>query len=220
MLNYLAQFFIGIFLVITSAFHANISSQEVATRPPIATSVPTPTAIPSPTASPTPIIGIKQNIPKVPLIDCVGPDGKHMQVTQTVCDNFNKAWGYVPTATPQPQTNDNTNSPSRSNPQSSNTVFVPVVVKINTPAPITVDCSSISNMIAAIKNEGQVALNSAIAAENSLLGERGIVPGGPGSYYYTQMQAAELPVENQTNLQIAQFCFNNTQTALSGCSCP
>lgn len=26
-------------------------------------------------------------------IDCVGPDGKHLRITQKECDDFNKAWG-------------------------------------------------------------------------------------------------------------------------------
>jgi len=32
-----------------------------------------------------------------PLVDCVGPDKKHLQVTQKVCDDFNNAWKPTPT---------------------------------------------------------------------------------------------------------------------------
>lgn len=28
-----------------------------------------------------------------PKIDCIGPDGKHLQITQKECDDFNAAWG-------------------------------------------------------------------------------------------------------------------------------
>lgn len=33
-------------------------------------------------------------------IDCVGPDGVHFQTTQQKCDDFNRAWGIVPTLNP------------------------------------------------------------------------------------------------------------------------
>lgn len=42
-----------------------------------------------------------------PKIDCTGPDGKHMQVTQQECDNFNNAWRPAPTPTSQPSVNYN-----------------------------------------------------------------------------------------------------------------
>lgn len=40
------------------------------------------------TDTPTPYLNTSQ-----PLIDCTGPDGKHLQVTQKQCDDFNAAWG-------------------------------------------------------------------------------------------------------------------------------
>lgn len=46
------------------------------------------------------------------VIDCVGPDGKHMSITQKECDDFNNAW--KPRATIAPQ-NSNQNSPCGAN---------------------------------------------------------------------------------------------------------
>ena len=37
-----------------------------------------------------------------PTIDCTGPDGKHLFITQKACDNFNNAWKPTPIFTPNP----------------------------------------------------------------------------------------------------------------------
>ena len=55
---------------------------------PLPTKRPVPTYNPSPTQQPN-----KEN----DLIDCIGPDGKHVFLTQKDCDTFNNAWN---TATP------------------------------------------------------------------------------------------------------------------------
>lgn len=62
---------------------------------------PVPKKIPKTTnnATITPSIETKQVGSK---IDCVGPDGKHMSITQKECDDFNNAW--KPKATPTTQT--------------------------------------------------------------------------------------------------------------------
>lgn len=39
------------------------------------------------------------NAATTPTIDCIGPDGKHLNISQQQCDEFNKAWA---TATPTP----------------------------------------------------------------------------------------------------------------------
>ena len=59
----------------------------------------TPTPNPSPTTVPTktPIKSNSSSINNSNQIDCVGPDGKHFQTTKQKCDDFNKAWGVVPT---------------------------------------------------------------------------------------------------------------------------
>lgn len=123
----------------------------------------------------------------------------------------------TPIQTPQASGNTSTNNNSQSpiTTQSPNTVLVPVVVKTNTPTPVPVDCSSVSSTVAAIKSEGQVALNTAIAGENNLLASRGITSDSP--LYAQQMSAAELPAQNQTNTAIAQYCYS---VASTGCSCP
>ena len=36
-----------------------------------------------------------------PIIDCIGPDGKHLSVTQEQCNSFNSAW-VTPTPSPTP----------------------------------------------------------------------------------------------------------------------
>jgi len=118
----------------------------------------------------------------------------------------------IPTATPQPQVNTNT---TNSNSQSQNTIFVPVIVKTNTPTPVPVDCSSVSSTVAAIKSEGQPAINTATAGEISLLESRGIDPSSPQGQQ--QMQAVLFPYQNQTNTAIAQYCYS---VASTGCSCP
>lgn len=42
-----------------------------------------------------------------PTIECTGPDGKHLYVTQKACDDFNNAWKSIPTPTPQQATENN-----------------------------------------------------------------------------------------------------------------
>lgn len=55
----------------------------------------------TPTPTPSPIAVI---INKPPVVDCIGPDGKHLWVTQKVCDDFNNAWKKSsPTPAPTPQ---------------------------------------------------------------------------------------------------------------------
>jgi hypothetical protein len=47
---------------------------------------------PTPMLTPTePVVSQATNQPQ--LVDCTGPDGKHLQVTQQQCDDFNTAWG-------------------------------------------------------------------------------------------------------------------------------
>jgi len=73
--------------VATSSPSAELTASDSAT--PVAT--PSPTPSPSKTAS--------SSVASVPMVDCVGPDGKHVQMTQTDCTSFNKAWAK-PTPTP------------------------------------------------------------------------------------------------------------------------
>lgn len=61
----------------------------------------------SPTVTPTliPTIKLLQKPLSVPqsLIDCVGPDGKHLHITEKQCINFNAAWQHiVMSASPTP----------------------------------------------------------------------------------------------------------------------
>jgi hypothetical protein len=54
-------------------------------------------------------------IPTEPTIDCVGPDGRHLQITQEACDNFKYAW-----ATPAPTIYYSTPANSNNSSQDSN----------------------------------------------------------------------------------------------------
>lgn len=61
-------------------------------------------------AAPVDINAVISTTTNQPTGDCVGPDDKHFQATQTVCDTFNKAWGKKTTSfnvgqpSPLPQT--------------------------------------------------------------------------------------------------------------------
>ena len=49
--------------------------------------------LPSPTAKINNQTVVNNNPSSGGKIDCIGPDGKHLQITQQECDNFNAAWG-------------------------------------------------------------------------------------------------------------------------------
>ncbi len=88
--------------------HTNLQNRVIPT--------PTPTIVASPSATMTPTTYIPVG---PPLIDCVGPDGKHLHITQKACDNFNNAW--KPTATPVPQqSSSSSNSSNNSGSNNSN----------------------------------------------------------------------------------------------------
>jgi|WetSurMetagenome_2_1015567.scaffolds.fasta_scaffold14471_5 hypothetical protein len=53
--------------------------------------VPTKTHIPTLTVTMTPE-PVQPSITSQPLIDCTGPDGKHLWITKGECDNFNSSW--------------------------------------------------------------------------------------------------------------------------------
>lgn len=61
---------------------------------------------PTPSPSATPKVSV---VPTAALVDCVGPDGKHVSLTKTQCDSFQKAW-----ATPTPSPSASTTSSSSS----------------------------------------------------------------------------------------------------------
>lgn len=55
--------------------------------------IPTPTPTNPPTPTPTNVPQVKgESIQRDPIIDCVGPDGGHLRITQKECDSFNNAW--------------------------------------------------------------------------------------------------------------------------------
>lgn len=94
---------IGAGLTFSSIFH---------TAPPI---IPTPTPIQIIIPTPTTYITNVNQQPSTSgaKIDCIGPDNKHLQLTQQDCDNFNAAWGkssypIVVNQNPTQQYNQNT----------------------------------------------------------------------------------------------------------------
>lgn len=77
-----------------------------ATAPQIVHQASPSAAIATPSASPIPSLKPSVQPAGVPLVDCVGPDGKHVSLTKNACDSFKKAWATPtpsPTATPQPE---------------------------------------------------------------------------------------------------------------------
>lgn len=60
---------------------------------------PSPSPTPSPIPTKTPVASPKAST--APLVDCVGPDGKHVSLTQKACDDFKKSWA-TPTPSPTP----------------------------------------------------------------------------------------------------------------------
>lgn len=75
-----------------------------------------PSIIPSPTSQETQPVSKPSTIPIVippttsVLVDCTGPDGKTIKLTQKQCDDFNTAWNKPPT-----NQNQNVNTNSRAN---------------------------------------------------------------------------------------------------------
>lgn len=61
--------------------------------------------------TPSPMVQTTYSNPKV---DCTGPDGKHLQITQKECDDFNNAWN-TPKVQPKPSNNPQTLPSSANN---------------------------------------------------------------------------------------------------------
>jgi uncharacterized protein YkwD len=97
-------------LAITGIFHpvGKPSPQQLVHNQVLAAAINRPTVTPFPSSAPTGAIipTITNDYPfPYPLIDCVGPDGKHLHITQQACDNFNNSWHTtsLPTASPYGQ---------------------------------------------------------------------------------------------------------------------
>lgn len=99
---------IAFVLVISVLFHLGGNSSNNTTTVAGLNYVPSPTPTPQsfiPIYTPAPQQFYYQpalpTTPPEPTVDCIGPDGKHLYVTQKECDNFNNAWRPTPTPTPQ-----------------------------------------------------------------------------------------------------------------------
>lgn len=73
---------------------------------PVPSNSPASESTTTPTSTSNNNVYTQPNVLSTPTVDCVGPDGKHMQVSQQTCDSFNKAWQ----PTPVPVLNQNNNS--------------------------------------------------------------------------------------------------------------
>ncbi|HSW96939.1 MAG TPA: CAP domain-containing protein [Candidatus Saccharimonadales bacterium] len=88
LLTVLTSFVVGM-------IHPVAKSQLAETQVLAATIQPLPTVTPIVIFSLTPTpqtYFYPARVPKSPIIDCIGPDGKHFHTTQKACDDFNKAW--------------------------------------------------------------------------------------------------------------------------------
>ncbi len=79
--------FLGGYKLFQSATHKTQVEKILETTP-----SPSPTS--TPTSTPAPQVKVNQIAPTPydPIVDCIGPDGKHSQKTQKECDDFNAAW--------------------------------------------------------------------------------------------------------------------------------
>ena len=91
--NAIIVFGICIFIILALLWKSSnvfLGMQDNVVQP----SAPFPSSMETPTDTPIPTQMPQQTYqqPSANTIDCVGPDGKHLQVTQQECDNFNNAW--------------------------------------------------------------------------------------------------------------------------------
>ncbi len=88
---------VAIFIIIGTFLAGNsIVSHQVKPAVTQETKIETPSPSPTSTPTPTPVPRVKGSqiapTPYDPIVDCIGPDGKHSQKTQKECDDFNAAW--------------------------------------------------------------------------------------------------------------------------------
>src|SRR5436190_569815 len=101
LLTALATFIIGFIHPVSSAQIHNPQAQQVLAATIRQPQGIAPTIASSPTSIPLRSTTITYS-PKKKLIDCIGPDEKHLQITQKACDDFTSAWHHTktsPTAT-------------------------------------------------------------------------------------------------------------------------
>ncbi len=96
------HFFIATFATVATVVMVSLPFHKPPTHPTpslkqeVQVKVETPSPSPISTPIPTPMPQVKVNqiapTPYDPIVDCIGPDGKHSQKTQKECDDFNAAW--------------------------------------------------------------------------------------------------------------------------------
>lgn len=136
---------VAIIVFLTEIFPPSPTATSMATKPvitiaPTATLTPTPTEILSPTITPS----VTPNT-----IDCTGPDGKHLQVTQQQCDAFNKAWRSYPYVSTVP----NQSSSNSSSSDNRNNKFQSCMDSVPTPDP------KIDQEIQQLEEDGKVQIS-------------------------------------------------------------
>jgi hypothetical protein len=174
---------------------------------------PTPTMSPKVSLIPNERVVISPSSTQA-LIDCVGPDGKHLQLSQQDCDNFNNAWKSTPTSTPQQApSNDATQESVSSNTTSATYIPVNSSSPVNPPATTQVDCSTVQSTIASMKGAYQPEIDQTTQATIQELEASGI-PATQDNVNNTVQQKLQL-MYAQENLQISAFCLK-----VSPCPCP
>ncbi len=94
-ITFAAALTLGTVIVVNGIKYTMLSVIKPSIGPPTSSTAIQP-VIPSPTLTLLPTFVLKQQVvsnePRTQMVDCVGPDGKHLSVTQEECDNFNNAW--------------------------------------------------------------------------------------------------------------------------------
>lgn len=163
----------GIFLISGLAYGAygiiKATVKPTPTSAPIPTSTPIPTTTPPTTPSATPsATQIPTSIPTAILIACVGPDGKHLQISQKECDVFNNSWGHMVTITPQPKQEVKKDCPKNA--------------EQGTPAPMQDEINSMNQGCPIITNPQPTTLgNASISERDKALAdlENALINAGP-----------------------------------------
>ena len=161
LLSVLVVFIIAstVYLKLSYKKPAMLSKGEVAA----VEATPTPTPLPTPTPE-------QVTPPPSPLIDCIGPDGKHAQASQADCDNLNAFWKAHPPAPPAAtstsgSSSGNSGSTNDSSTATSTSVSADQTTPTPTPtpenAPIVVNTTSVNVTLSkSSANQGDLVYGS------------------------------------------------------------
>lgn len=116
------HFIFGLWMLVVAAFH---NQPRTLTKAVVNTPTPSPKVTLILTPTPTRESNVYIPTPTgAQLIDCVGPDGKHLKLSVSDCEKFDAAWGIFSTPTPQVPSNTNSNTQQVTPTQSSADTWV------------------------------------------------------------------------------------------------